>query len=245
MNPIYEEAGAGNRRKMYAIFHLATILMLGVIAWWLYAGNTKLKNEYAAASRKDDMERHSEIALLRKQEAGSGKLPEVVAKNNSYKSLNQFENKGRATPEAAFETGIWAMANRNKNELSGMFHITKTALKKVHLIEKYLPDGPDAASPEELAALAFSHSFLTQTKSLRLESIKYESDDRAVLMAMRPDLRGGDPVPIIIRLLRTPDGWKFPIPSKAMEDMPGYLDILATSARPPPEPGEENEQGQE
>ncbi len=141
-----------------------------------------------------------------------------------------WQNAGRATPEAAFETGLWASVNGDIDTLTSLLVLDSEARNEAAALYARLPESlrQEFVSPERLiAVLAAKDVPLGSATILDL----YPATNETKVSAQIFDAEGKHKLALLS--LRPDDaGWKFVVPTNAVKRYAAWL--RAPAVTPPP-----------
>jgi len=193
---------------------------------WLKQDNARLRSE-AAGWRT----RNRELAPMREEncrlraaaaraeaarETGSEARAMGTANHDPEKglvALENFRNIGRASPDTAFQTAIWAIVDGDDDMLADVIALTDAARKKADGLLAELPDTARAkyASPEKLVGLFFSAGVLIDADGFQIVGQDY-ADARHATVRLRTDRGKDDKFPMQLG----PNGWQLIVPENAI-----------------------------
>jgi hypothetical protein len=178
--------------------------------------------EAARAIEKDIAETRRQLAELEERARwGSAKSTERSAAMETSRDpekgltrLEHFQNVGRASPVAAFQTLVWAALNGDDAALSTACYLDDATRQKAQALFGRLPDADQQKfrTPESLAALAVSGEMM---KGTALHIIKPTPvDGLNTLLTIRTGENGKE---IVLPMRQGVDGWQFVVPERAIE----------------------------
>lgn len=189
----------------------------------------RLREDRAALERL-----RAEIETLKKATAAADlKKEELKPATTKSKRLtaSEWKHAGRATPESAMETFLWASVNRNTELLTSSLVIEPgAAQEKAKQLLASLPEAARAyhGTPERLLAhltaqqLAFDALVLQQTLPVgkdivqRVREHQPEVSEVGVLVVELQKDRGASKRKTLL-MQRSFDGWKFLVPESAID----------------------------
>ncbi|MDQ5977340.1 MAG: hypothetical protein QG602_312 [Verrucomicrobiota bacterium] len=141
-----------------------------------------------------------------------------------------WKNSGRATPEAAFETGLWASANGDIDTLTGLLVFDAEARNEAAALYARLPETlrREFVSPERLVAVLAakdvplgSATILSQfptANETKVSAQIFDADGkhRMALLSLRSDEAG----------------WRFVVPANAVKRYAAWLRPAAAAPTP-------------
>jgi hypothetical protein len=139
--------------------------------------------------------------------------------------LEYFQDRGQATPSAAFESLVWATMRGDEAamvKLGSMSNAVREDAKA--LIARLPPDAQSHWTPPKLAALWFTGA-LTELPALQITGESREDAENAVVTFRTP--RGEDEK---IKLKLSPDGWRVAVPSSAISRLEKKLAAVAPTS---------------
>lgn len=157
--------------------------------------------------------RHAEIVTAYRR-----RLAEFSGEANGHDpeqaptKLEHFQNVGRTTPSAAFQTLVWAALKGDEAAIAAGLSLDDRALTRAEVMLASLPDNTRAqSSPEKLAALWFEGTVVDVPAA---QIIRQEPQDPThTLLLVRGGL--GDAQSLTMRL--GSDGWQLVVPERALE----------------------------
>ncbi|MDB6095189.1 MAG: hypothetical protein JWM32_2751 [Verrucomicrobia bacterium] len=129
-----------------------------------------------------------------------------------------WENRGRATPDAAVETMLWAAAGGDVAALKNTLEFDQASRAQAAAIMAKLPETSrrSAGTPEDLLAFAIAGN-------VPLESVQpvaqQQSSEDEVVQYMRFRNANGQTRQVYLTLHRAPDGWKLRVPPAVAADV--------------------------
>lgn len=178
----------------------------------------------AKAMHADLIAARTELAALEAKAAGSRPdalaTPSIDANRDPTKAMTRPEflsNAGRATPEAAFQTLIWAAMKGRDPEMAACVSLDSTARAKAESFLATLSAEARAkyATPEQLVGLFVSNNVLESTAVQFVTSSTVADDDSAIL-AIRIRENGRERA-TRIPMVRSADGWAMAVGEKQIE----------------------------
>lgn len=140
-----------------------------------------------------------------------------------------WQNAGRATPEAAFETGLWASVNGDIDTLASLLVFDPEARNEAAALYARLPESlrQEFVSPEHLIAVLAAKDVPLGSATLLDQ---YPAANETKVSAQIFDAEGK---PKLALLSLRPDdaGWKFVVPTNAVKRYAAWL--RAPGATPP------------
>lgn len=191
----------------------------------------------AKAIHADLVAARAELTALETKAAGSradaSATPSIEANRDPTKAMTRLDflsEAGRATPEAAFQTLLWAAMKGREPEMAACLVLDSAARAKAEDILAGL--SPEArakyGAPEQLAGLFFSHSILEST-AFQFATPSAARDDDHVTLAVRVRSLTGRENEMKIPMIRSVDGWSMAVGEKQIEVIRRGL-----AAEPPP-----------
>lgn len=181
----------------------------------------------------------AELSVLEAKAAGSradaAATPSIEGNRDPMKAMTRLEflsDAGRATPEAAFQTLVWAAMKGREPELAACFALDQPARA---MAESFIATLSAEArvkytTPEQLVGLAFSHSVLEATAVQFVAEPIADRDHATVALRVRVNGRERESK---IPLVRSAGGWSVAIGEKQVE---AILRGLAGEQPAPPLP---------
>jgi hypothetical protein len=148
--------------------------------------------------------------------------------------IKDFRDVGQATPGAAFQTVIWALATENYSALVPLLRISPNGHEKLRaMVARMDAAGQKRFDPaEKIVGLLLARDFLDQ-------------DGYEIGAATEPDVTGQVKLSVLrvrsgnqnkqekkLPLVRGPSGWQLPITDKLIDDIPRYLESLSMFVPP-------------
>jgi hypothetical protein len=132
--------------------------------------------------------------------------------------LEHFQDKGAATPAAAFQTFVWAAMKGEDATLAGMITMDSAAREKGMAVVAALPEETRAnyATPEKLAALFFAAALTGQPSAQILEVS--QSDPQHAVLQVRGLTDKVQKVPMQLGA----QGWQIVVPVGMAERLGGW-----------------------
>lgn len=171
-----------------------------------------------------------EIAAMRKGTDALGKFAAMAQAAQSLKALekagdaaanqmvpvNQWKNAGKASPEAASETALWAAVGGDVDLLAGSLAFTESSRAKADAWFAGLSEGvkQQYGSPEKVIALMIARDAAALTGMQVLARKEVTADDVGLRIRLEADGRSKDDT---FLMHRAADGWKMMLPDQAVE----------------------------
>lgn len=139
--------------------------------------------------------------------------------------LEQFRDQGRATPSAAFQTVVWAATTGADDAFPALFAVSLTSREKLRAILASM--APETRTryepPEKLIGLLFAREILDEEGFEIGETTEPDASGRVQLRVFR--IRDGRQSKSEKKypLVQGPDGWRFPITDKMVDEIPALL----------------------
>ncbi len=178
----------------------------------------------AKAVHADLVAARAELAALETKAAGSradaSATPSIEANRDPTKAMTRPEflsDAGRATPEAAFQTLIWAAMKGREPEMAACVSLDSAARAKAESLLAGLPADARAkyGTPEQLVGLIFSHGVLESTAVQFVPSLAAVDSDHATLaVRVRTNGREGETK---IPMVRSADGWAMAVGERQID----------------------------
>ncbi len=182
------------------------------------------REDGARAIHADLTAARAELASLETKAAGSAAdasaTPSIEANRDPTKAMTRLEflaDAGRATPEAAFQTLIWAAMKGREPELAACVALNPAARAKAeNLLATLSPDArAKYGTPEQLVGLVFSHGVLEATAvQFVATSIAADGDHATVTIRLRANSRENETK---IPMTRSADGWSMAVAEKQID----------------------------
>jgi len=134
----------------------------------------------------------------------------------------KWKNCGRATPEAAIETTLWAAAGGELGALKEAFTFDEETRERVEKILQGLPEmvRRQYASPEALLALFVARD--VPQDSVQVVTRQQHDADNATVFVRLKDAEGNTQ-PIYLTMRRDERGWRLLVPTQAVENIANEL----------------------
>lgn len=126
--------------------------------------------------------------------------------------LGAFRNLGRGTPEAAFETILWAVVKGDDATMIGTLSLTGEARAKAEAILARRPEATRTqyGTPEKLVGLFFSAGILVGADSFQIVG-EERTDPTHATLHVQADGKA-DTFPMVLGA----DGWQLVVPERAL-----------------------------
>lgn len=192
------------------------------------------REEGAKAVHADLVAARAELAALERKAgrspADASATPPIEANRDPTQAMTRPEvlsDAGRATPEAAFQTLIWAAMKGREREMAACVSLDHAARTKAESFLATLPAGARAkyGTPEQLVGLAFSHGVLEAT-AFQFGTSSVDDGDR-VTLAVRVRVNGRERE-MKIPMARSAGGWAMAVPEKQIDAI-----LRGLTAEPP------------
>jgi len=148
--------------------------------------------------------------------AGPPPAPIQALEPGTWAQAAAWKNCGRATPEAALETMLWAAAGGELEELKGVLEFDDASRVHAAAMLAHLPE-PDRrhyATPEDLLALVVAVN--VPLDSAQIVARQHISENEALEYVRLKD-PAGVTRQVCLTLHRTPGGWKLRVPGATVE----------------------------
>jgi hypothetical protein len=167
---------------------------------------------------------------------GSAVAPTDTAPRSpeAMRPIGTLQNRGRATPEAAWETLFWALQARDYRMLAQVMALEPADQRLVETLWARVPEvraQGRIANAEELFAVTWGNHNRSRFFSLRIaKATTFDADYAEVVSeGQRREAQGADKTVMDFR--RTADGWKWVVPTvqaehtvgEAMHDLRDFL----------------------
>jgi hypothetical protein len=182
------------------------------------------QEEGAKAMHADVVAARAELAALEakadRSRADALATPSIEANRDPTKAMTRPEflsEVGRATPEAAFQTLIWAAMKGREPEMAACIALDAPARAKAESLLASLTEEARAkyGTPEQLVGLVFSHGVLESSAVQFVSSAAAGDGDHATL-TLRVRMNGRENE-TKIPMIRTADGWAMAVGEKQIE----------------------------
>ena len=178
----------------------------------------------ARAVHADLVSARAEVAALEAKAAGSradaSAPPSIDANRDPTKAMTRPEflsDAGRATPEAAFQTLIWAAMKGRDPEIAACVSLDSAARAKAESLLVGLSADARAkyGTPEQLVGLVFSHGVLESTAvQFGTSSVADDGDHATLAVRVRANGRESETK---IPMVRSADGWSMAVAEKQID----------------------------
>jgi hypothetical protein len=181
------------------------------------------KEEGAKAIHADMVAARAELAALETKAAGSRAdalaTPSIEANRDPTKAMTRPEflaDAGRATPEAAFQTLIWAAMKGREPEMAACVSLDAAARAKAESVLATLSAEARTkfGTPEQLVGLFFSHGLLESTALQFVPSSVNDGDHVTLAVRVRANGRENETK---IPMVRSADGWSMAVTEKQID----------------------------
>ena len=161
------------------------------------------------------------------------------AAGDTWVTAAAWQNRGRATPTAALETGLWAAANADVRLLRDTMELAPDARAALQALlaglDRHHASAPAAyATPEDLAALFTARD--AQAESMRVVWSRSPDPDHAI-EAVLLKTADGKTKETAVSLHRTDDGWHLVLPfayaKKISDELAGRPTAALVDRAPP------------
>jgi hypothetical protein len=172
----------------------------------------KLRAQIAMHEQKADQQRSDQLAVTTRDAAAleNNRDPRLGPTR-----LEHFQNRGQATPSAAFETLVWAALKGDDATLANVTTLNSATRAQAEAFIAQLPANARANwTPEKLGRLWFTGLFTEMSAAQIVGETIGESDEATVRLRLA---NRGDEEKLAVRL--TPDGWKVLVPSAAVDHL--------------------------
>jgi hypothetical protein len=148
--------------------------------------------------------------------ADSGETPAGSMKPGTWAPAGGWKNCGRATPESAIETVLWAASGGDLDTLKASLFIGDEARSKAESVLANLPDGlrHQFATPEDLLALIVAGNIPLDSALL---AARQQNGTNDVTEYLRLKDAQGRSRQVFLSLRNGPDGWRLSVPANALE----------------------------
>jgi len=129
-----------------------------------------------------------------------------------------WKNQGRATPEAAVETILWAAAGGDVGKLKDTLVLPpETRLKATDLLASLPTDSRQSyVSPEDLMAVMVAGSVPLDSAQV---VARQQNQDNQVIEYLRLKDSSGRTRQVYLSLQKAPDGWQLMVPRNAVDQI--------------------------
>ena len=181
------------------------------------------REEGAKAIHGDLVAARAELAALEAKAGrslkGASATPSIEANRDPTQAMTRPEflsDAGRATPEGAFETLIWAAMKGREPELAACVSLDHAARAKAESLLAILSAEARAkyGTPEQLVGLVFSHGVLESTALQFVISSVDDGDHVTLAVRVRTNGRESETK---IPMVRSADGWSMAVGEKQID----------------------------
>jgi hypothetical protein len=177
----------------------------------------------AKAVHADLIAARAEVAALEAKAAGSRAdalaTPSIEANRDPTQAMTRPEflsDAGRATPEAAFQTLIWAAMKGRDPEMAACVALDSAARAKAESLLAGLSAEARAkyGTPEQLVGLVFSHGVLESTAFQFTSAVTPDGDHATLAVRVRMNGRESETK---IPMVRSADGWAMAVGERQID----------------------------
>ena len=181
------------------------------------------REEGAKAIHGDLVVARAELAALEGKAGrsleGDSTTPSIEANRDPTRAMTRPEflsDAGRATPEAAFQTLIWAAMKGREPEMAACVSLDHAARAKAEGFLATLSTEARAkyGTPEQLVGLVFSHGVLESTAFQFVTSSVADGDHVTLAVRVRANGRESETK---IPMVRSADGWSMAVAEKQID----------------------------
>jgi uncharacterized coiled-coil protein SlyX len=160
--------------------------------------------------------------------------PPTVSLAPGMMTVESMQNVGRATPQNALQTGMWAQNQKDLPAIMESFAFGTDAKAKLEALFRELPDEERTrfGSADRLAAIVTADvaSSRGNAPPLQFTERSRSGDTAEVAIQMQlPDGQIREARTLSLRLF--PDGWKVVLPAQEVEALGSYLNALPPAQR--------------
>jgi hypothetical protein len=172
------------------------------------------RRDVAALEQRALTHRAEIVAASKRRMAEASAPPTSRDPEQGFTKLEYFQNVGRATPAATFQTLVWAALHGDESTLSAGLALDDRAHARAEVLLARLPDELRAqSSPEKLAALWWNGTVL-DVPAAQIIRQETQDDSHATLLT-----RGGIGGSSTLNFRRSATGWQIVIPESALESI--------------------------
>jgi hypothetical protein len=169
-----------------------------------------------ARAEVEELERKARASHAQMRATAAEDAENLANNQNPEKGLmrlEHFQNIGKATPAAAFQTFVWAAMKGEDTILAEMIAMDDAAREKGIAVVAALPDQTRAIypTPEKLAALFFAAA-LTGQPSAQVQDVSFRDTQHATI-----HVRGLSDKIQKIPMQLGPQGWQIVVPAEMAE----------------------------
>jgi hypothetical protein len=169
----------------------------------------------------EDLERTARASHAQMRAASAHDAEHLANNRDPEKGLmplEHFQNKGQATPAAAFQTFVWAAMKGEDATLAGMIAMDNAAREKGKAVVAALPEETRSKypTPEKLAALFFAAA-LTGQPSAQVLDVSFPDTQHATVQ-----VRGLTDRTQKIPMQLGAQGWQIVVPAGMAERLGGW-----------------------
>ncbi len=219
------------------------ILALGAICgiWWGVEKNVTMRLQAQLKGLRDQgneltklHKEHDRLVHLESQATDSLQLAGVYSSFNKeepsnlsatalgslkpgiWAPANEWKDCGRASPESAIETVLWAASGGNLDSLKASLYFGNEARSKAETVLADLPEGTrrQYATPEDLLALIVAGSVPLDSALL---VARQQNGTNDVTEYLRLKDSQGRSRQVFLSLRNGPDGWRLSVPANTLE----------------------------
>lgn len=172
------------------------------------------RREVAALEQHALARRAEVVAASQRRMAEASAPPTSRDPEQGFTKLGFFQNVGRATPAAAFQTLVWAALHGDDATLAAGLSLDDRARARAAVLLASLPDDVRArSSPEKLASLWWDETVL-DVPAAQVFRQEMQDDAHATLLT-----RGGIGGSSTLHFRLSPTGWQIIVPESALESI--------------------------
>ncbi len=187
----------------------------------LVAENERMrKQQETSAEQAERMERTAELGRItveierrRAEVERNGDVARAKTMDTWERGAAEWKHAGVASPRAALETALWAAAGGEIDVLSGLLEFDAAARERALRLQAEVPGSAGYGPPERLFAMMTARE--VSPGSARLVSETQRGEEAELRVRLTGEDGAANSVTLTMR--RTPAGWKFVVPERAVE----------------------------
>jgi hypothetical protein len=209
-----ENATADEKRTAHRRESAALARVVAENARQQTAALEQLRREAAVLETHARTRRAEIVTASKRRMADASAPPTFHDPEQGFTRLEYFQNVGRATPAAAFQTLVWAALHGDDATLAAGLSLADRARARAAVLLASLPDDVRArSSPEKLASLWWDGTVLDVPAAQVIRQEK-QDDTHATLLT-----RGGIGGSSTLHFRLSPTGWQIVVPETALESI--------------------------
>jgi hypothetical protein len=157
-------------------------------------------------------------ALAASENSGASKAEVQALRRGIWAPAAAWKNRGRASPEAAMETMLWAASGGDLDALEETLSINDETRAKAEAMLTALPEGARTqySTPDDLLAVVIAGNVPLDSAQL---VARQQNDADHVTEYLRLKNADGITRQVYLSLHRGPDGWRLVVPGNVVEQI--------------------------